>query len=315
MQAPGMYCKPHQNLNFLLLLLFLAGATISGIAQNITMPNVATVVNKKSIILGEQIELTIAYRYPATETPSSIPGINDTFPHFEVVERLKADTTLSADFRQVTQKFLITSFDSGHWTIPSFILAVGKNSYRSDTIGINVNTIKIEGSEYNDIKEIIEVEEPPFDWMLWGGILISIIVVVLGVWYYLKRRKQKPPVKENFDTSLSPLDQALQELAKLKKSSLQEKGEMKVFYTRAGEILKIFLERKVGKGFLQYTTDQTLIAVKSKFSDAVAFSSFAEVLRIADAVKFAKYGSSSTEAMKSIDVLMESVKDLNQQKN
>ena len=269
-----MYFKLNHILIKFLLLLILQAAT-DGYAQNISTPNVATVVNKKSITLGEQIELTIAYRYPASETPSTLPGINDTFAHFEVVERLKADTTLSADFRQVTQKLLVTSFDSGHWTIPSLLLSVGKKTYSSDTIGIDVNTIKLEGNEYNDIKEIIEVEEPPFDWLLWGGILISAILVAAAVWYYIKKRKQAPPVEKRFDTKLTPLDQALHDLEMLKKEGLHDKGEMKTFYTKAGDILKIFLERKIGKGFMQYTTDQTLIAVKDKFSDSARFSSFA----------------------------------------
>ena len=153
-----MFVTINQGLKIFLLLLVLPVFGNIVLAQSSQSANVATVVNKRVITLGEQIELTIAYRYPLTVLPSSFPGISDSFPHFEVVHRLKADTSISGEFRQVAQKFLITSFDSGHWTIPPFTLTVGNRSYKSDTIGIDVMTVELTGTQYHDIKEIIEVK-------------------------------------------------------------------------------------------------------------------------------------------------------------
>jgi hypothetical protein len=64
---------------------------------------------------------------------------------------------------------------------------------------------------------------------------------------------------------------------------------------------------------MQSTTDDVLISMKGHFEGS-AFSRLAEVLRISDAVKFAKYGSSSVEALESFTVVKDSIDLLNKKK-
>lgn len=269
-------------------------------------------VNRSVFALGEQIELTLTYSYPVSELPKSIPYVSDTFPHFEVISRKKADTVINGDLLTVRQVHTITSFDTGHWTIPRFVMETGRTSISSDTIGIDVVPVPMTSNTYHDIKEIIEVAPEPFDWKKWLGILITALVVAAGIWYYLKNRKKPGPELPRFDTKLSPLDQALQELGKLRQAGLVEKGEAKTYYSRLYDIARVFLERQVRPGFMQYTTDETLIALKDKQLDAEGISSLAEALRVADAVKFAKYGSSIEESKTMADKIETIIKRIPQ---
>ncbi len=304
-----MYSSEQKKLVLFLSLLLCACITN---AQSGYRSSITTSVNRTVFALGEQIELTLTYSHPIAETPKTLPYINDSFPHFEVIERKKADTTLNADLRTIRQVVLITSFDTGHWSIPPFALVSGKNNIASDSIGIDVTPVPLSGNSYNDIKEIIEVAPEPFDWKKWLAIIFSVALVAVGVWYYIKNRNKPKPEAPRFDSKLSPLEQALQELTKLKQSGLAEKGEMKSYYSKMSDILKIFLERQVAAGFMQHTTDETLIALKDKFLDAESTASLAEALRVGDAVKFAKYSSSVQESSRMTDVIENTVKKIPQ---
>jgi hypothetical protein len=64
---------------------------------------------------------------------------------------------------------------------------------------------------------------------------------------------------------------------------------------------------------LQSSTDDILIKIRH-LMQAVEFSSISSVLRIADAVKFAKYKSSVEEANEAIEIVSTSINLLNKLK-
>ena len=64
-----------------------------------------------------------------------------------------------------------------------------------------------------------------------------------------------------------------------------------------------------GDNMMQYTTDEFLISMKQQLNGAV-FSSAAEVLRISDAVKFAKYVPAADEGNRSMEVIRQSIEAL-----
>ena len=73
------------------------------------------------------------------------------------------------------------------------------------------------------------------------------------------------------------------------------------------------LGRYSGTKLMQSTTDDLLVKMKDKLPSA-SFSRVAEVLRISDAVKFAKYPSSVSESTACWDAIAGSVEELNRQK-
>ena len=209
----------------------------------------------------------------------------------------------------------MTSFDSGHWAIPAFSVSAGKIISKSDTLGIDVMTVPLEGNSYNDIREIIEVDAEPFDWKRWVAIGITVFVVLLGLWYFLKNRKKPKSLPVEFDSKLSPLDQALLSLKKLREENALEKGEAKRFYSGIYDTLRVYLLRQYKLPVMSSTTGDVLLKLKGDYLDTDELAGLASVLRIADAVKFAKYPSSSEEASASIDLVEKIIRNLNQQKN
>lgn len=74
-----------------------------------------------------------------------------------------------------------------------------------------------------------------------------------------------------------------------------EKKEWKKHYSMLTGILKRYVERKFRIPAMQYTTDELLLQVQARLGkDAVA--DVAETLRVADAVKFARYQPTAGQA-------------------
>ena len=271
-------------------------------------------VSRSRILIGEQTELTMKLELTSGQRFSSWPNIPDILNHFEVLNRGKLDSIRSGENMLYTQSFTITSFDSGHWVIPSFIFQVGKSKLRSDSLVVDVGTVVLKGDEYNDIKDIIPVKEPGFDWKKWLPYIIGTILILALVTYWYMNRKKKPLVVEKPVDRSTAYEHAMNELKKLKSEQLPEKGEMKQYYSRLYDIYRIYLGRYSGVNMLQFTTDDILLKAKDIISSS-SFSKMAEVLRISDAVKFAKYGSSVQETNSSWDIINGVIEDLNRQKS
>ncbi len=272
-----------------------------------------TMVDRNRIQLGERVQLTISLEYVKGKNLVQWIAVPDSLNHLEVLERGKMDSAQNEGKTRLSQSFVLTGFDSGHWVIPSFAVKVDKKSFKTDTIGIDIVPAKLKGKEYNDIKEIIEVPEKTGNWKLWIALAMSVVLLGALGWHYLNRPKKAPLVSE-FDTKLSPHDHAMQELKKLKDEKILEKGEVKSYYSRLYDIYRVYLQRQFGMPVLQSTTDELLLRLKEDKLPKEQFSKLAESLRIADATKFAKYLPSVDQGNKSYQVIYEIIRLQQQQK-
>jgi hypothetical protein len=254
-------------------------------------------------------------RFPEKTSPTKLPELPDSLLHFDILEELKKDTTVGSGIYSIKYNYKLTSFDSGHWVLPSFSLTVGKKLAVSDTIAIDVMMVPLEGNSYNDIKDIIEVESAPIDWKKWAAIAVTAIILITGIVYFLKNRKKTKPVPAAYDSKLSPLDQALQSLKKLRAENDVEKGNPKKFYSALYDTMRIYLVRQYSLPVMSSTTGDILVNLKGDYLANDELARLAEVLRIADAVKFAKYPSSADEAVRSADQMETIIRTLNTQKN
>ena len=114
--------------------------------------------------------MELKWQYPEKTGLTKIPVMPDSLQHFDILEEMKADTAVNSGLIIITKRYRMTSFDSGHWAIPAFTVSAGKIIAKSDTLGIDVMTVPLEGNSYNDIREIIEVDAAPFDWKRWVAI-------------------------------------------------------------------------------------------------------------------------------------------------
>jgi hypothetical protein len=250
-------------------------------------------VDKNKILLGEPFSLTIeAIVYPPV---SSAKIILDSIPHFEFSGHPIIDSTLQGGSLNIKAVYHLTSFDSGHWSIPSIALST---EAKSDSIPIDVVFTDFDSTQaYHDIKDILEpAVEKKRPWWLYAtaGILVTCIVLYL----LLRKRKKKAPVvsvKQNID----PFQEATESLRSLAQSDLAAKE----FYSRLTDIFRLYVYRRKGILSLQKTSGDLVNQLKKIGLTAAIFDRLFASIVTADMVKFAKYITSAEEdrdAMKSI---------------
>ncbi len=258
---------------------------------------VSATVNRDKILIGEQIEVQLKVDNidPSKFLVDKWFDVPDSFNHFEVVKRFPIDTVPVAGNITYQQKIIITSFDSGSWYIPAFPISfTSKNVKATDSILISVLPVDVSGlKDYHDIKDIIKVE-PKTDWLMIGliagGVIILVIIIILLVRYFKKRKtfvKSKP---KQFGIA-----EALAQIDALQKEGLIEKGKHKLFFTKLIDICRSFSDVQLNIVTTDKTTDEYMIQLKGKIGTEPAQVKYFQLLRLADAVKFAKFIPSGAE--------------------
>ena len=263
-------------------------------------------VDRNKIVIGEPVQFFIQVTIPSGQ-PLHFFEI-DTIPHFEFLKKEKVDTTVGNNTITLKQVFSITSFDSGHWVIPSFLLP-GTKKVRTDSIVMDVGFAPFDrDKDYNDIKDIIEVnpEEPDNSWYWYaaGAALVFIILMI-----YLLTRK-KPKTKVTVQPAVDPYAQAMKELAQLQKENLPAKGEIKMYYSRLVDIFRLYVFHKKQLQSLQKTTDHLVVQMKSLNLNEERFNQLAQALRLSDFVKFAKYIPGEEDNRAAFEAIKNSIEEI-----
>lgn len=260
-------------------------------------------VEKNKILIGEPVQLIVE----ANLSPGSVISfVNiDTIAHFELVGEPVIDTITRSGSTTIKGVYTITSFDSGHWVIPSFAISP---DVKTDSIPIDVVFSEFDpNQEYHDIKDILEVKpskkKVQWWWYAAGGVLLLVLL------YYLSKRK-KPVLVAIQKTVVNPYEEAMKQLEQLQ----QEKPDAKQYYSRLTDIFRLYIFRRKGILSLQKTTDDMVLQLRKLEMDKEQFDKLAQALRLSDFVKFAKYIPTSeddqncyTEIKKSIMALEQSV--------
>ena len=277
--------------------------TVYGVAQNKTI--VKATIDRSQILIGEPIRLVLEADIPENEAIRFFQA--DSIPHFEFLDIQKIDTSNTGKGTVLSQVIQITSFDSGHWVIPSFILG---DSIVTDTIPVDVGFSPFNpGQPYHDTKEIIEVnpteEKQTIKWwyIVAGAALLLLLLILL-------LRKKKKPVLQAVAQPRDPFKDAMDELEKLQK----DKPEAKQYYSRLVDIFREYILARKGIHSLQATTDDFVKQLKSLAMPKQQFDDLSQSLRLSDFVKFAKYIPSAEDDKNVFTIIYKSIQQIEQVK-
>jgi hypothetical protein len=241
--------------------------------------------DRDKILIGEQIKLKLSLQ--TDRPPSTWFQFPDSIDHLEVVKRGKIDTILNGRYTNFVQTITITSFDSGTWQFPALQIA----SVSQPTNPITIDVLPVDVSklqDYHDIKEIEEVKQENDPVIIGIIIALTILSVIVVIWLIRRKKKlviEAPVLKGN----QSPLQWALSELDNLQQQSLYKNNRVKKHYSELTNISKTFFHMLLKQPSLHQTTDEWMINLKAIPLNDESKTSFLQLLRLADAVKFAKY--------------------------
>lgn len=273
-------------------------------------PSVKTVVDKNDILIGEQIKYKVTATFPDGVFKVRWFNIPDSVAHFEVVERSKIDTSSENNTILLEQTFTITSFDSGTWNTPAFRINFDpikddtSINIFTDSIAINVGyAVADSTNQLRDIKPIMDVTINSYLWYYIAGGILLLLIIGFFLFRYFKKKKKTP--LSDFSSKLSPYDEAIEQLEKLKQLNLQEPEAVKQYHTQIAEIFKRYISRKQNISIMNKTTGDVLVHLADNAVPKDFITSVAIALRCGDATKFAKYLPATAESEECVTKIKE----------
>jgi len=251
-----------------------------------------------SILIGDQIGFSVSATIPSG-IEASLSTMTDTLTgKIVILGRGDRDTIKSPDGKlTVTDRYLITSFDSGTYSIPPFYAEyISGDSLKriySDYSFLRVDRPDITPQDTTDV--IFDIVPPLTAPVTFSEIVpwLVIALISLAVIYLLARFLPRNPLRK-FVRPPAPVEPAhviaLRELYKLRDEELCQKGEVKEFYSRLSDILRRYIDNRYGIMSPELTTDETVrMLQKAAVTTHDQMSLVKELLSVSDMVKFAKY--------------------------
>ncbi|MBP5318654.1 MAG: hypothetical protein J6Y77_04560 [Paludibacteraceae bacterium] len=259
------------------------------------------------IRVGEQAVLHYELVQP-DNVRFSVPSFADSVcTGVELVGEPSMDTVRLTDNRiQVDIDYIVTSFDSGFYFIPSQLFEDETGFVlESKPLSLSVTTIQV------NLQDAIRPEkglmQPPFDWLglivmlliVKAALLLLAVIIILVMHFVFKKRV--PLLSPEPEPEIPPYEQAYGRLVEIREKKRWQLGEVKEFYTDLTDVLRTYLSKRFKISAMESTTDEILEDVKSIPEMADYRSDLKSVLEEADLVKFAKQVPFENENYQVID--------------
>ncbi len=244
-------------------------------------------LSTNKIKVGEPIIFSISVEKEEKDSLQISPL--DTIANFDILSI--QDKTKDG---QTIKEIEFTSYEEGTYTLPSFQVAINKNIYNTPKKQITIVKLKVDPEKqgiYN-IKTIMPVSYSLWDhvqrnWII-GAILY--LLLVFGFIIYMLYKKEKQIERELFKDLISPYDEAMYGLKKIKKYNILHTEDPKDLYVSLSFIVKRFIGRKYKINYAERLTEEFVIEIiENNILPKQEINTLNEFLAFADLVKFAKY--------------------------
>ncbi|MET2986648.1 hypothetical protein [Aureibaculum conchae] len=270
-------------------MLFMLALLISISTYSQTEPKVSVKTDTTKIRIGEQINYQIEVDNVGTGV--TFPELQlDPTGKIEIVEDLNIDTLKN----RLVRKYLLTSFDSGSYTIPQQKIMVWSQEYLTDSVVVDVATVAVDTLKQNMFPiKAVQNEPYTFDdfksylWWILGALLLLAIIL-----YFVFRKKK---TQEEIEAKIPPYDLALKRLKELDNKQLWQKNKIKQYYVELTDIIRSYIERELNIPALESTTNELMETITDFNSSSSlnipdeTIKKLQSLLKDADLVKFAKY--------------------------
>lgn len=274
-------------------------------------------LDKDTILIGDHLTLSVKYKFNSQFAPI-FPTIKDTVvPGVEFVRDLPTDTIRQQDqISEYVKKYIITSFDSGHYYMMFPIIAGNAefpedlDTIASNIVHFHVNTIPVDTLTYKmfDIKAQIEYPVTLGEILFWCAIVIAAVAIIIALVILYRRWKNKQPLFGKPKPKIPPHVIAFKELSQLRTEKLWQQGKIKMYYTRITDILRKYIEDRFAISAMEKTSDEILADIKkNKIDEMYSYNHLCEMFYTSDLAKFAKYQPTSSENEESLKVAFEFV--------
>jgi len=239
------------------------------------------------IRIGEQFQYKVSVD---KEAQVVFPKLQlDSLHKVEVIAALPVDTLKN----KLEKKYILTSFDSGQYVIPQQKLLINNKKYLTDSLLINVATVKVDTIKQKmfPIKAVMNEPKILDDYLYLWWLIFPLLAIIGIILYFILRKKVK---KETVAVYIPPIQEAMQRLKALDEKQLLKQHKIKMYYSELTEIVRTYIEKDINIPALESTSNELLETIKD-FNESSklgiskeTIAELKEVLQNADLVKFAK---------------------------
>jgi hypothetical protein len=280
-------------LRYIFAVLALGGSLLSNSQELRVTASIDSVV----LPIGQQTKVRLDVVQPK-EVILNFPLFgNELFDKIEILEQSDVDSaTIDETTLRLSKTYTVTSFDSGFYAIPPFVLTIdsqsGGGQILSNPLALKVLTFDVDTTQgIFDVKPIQSVPYTLAEIVPWvvGGVLF-VGLIIFFIWLFRRLRRNEPVFSIVREKVIEPPHIiALRELDQIKKEKLWQTGRVKEFYTQLTDVLRTYIEGRYNVQALEMTSGETLQELKSVMGDEQgALQNLKQVLLTADMVKFAK---------------------------
>lgn len=273
---------------------------------------ISATLDSTTLFLGDQVNLNLQATVSPDETVQ-MPVYGETLiPYVEIVDRTGIDTTRLNDGRlQLHQRLTLTSFKDSLFYIPPIAFATGGDTAYSDPLSLNV-VQPFEVDSALSITPLKDIYSAPIWW--WGilrWVLLAMAVGLTGMglvyawkrWGYLLQNKPQPAMEPV--VPLRPAEEvALEKLDSIRATKIWQQGREKDYHTELTDVIREYIGRRFEVQSTEKTSDETLRAMKAILQQADQrdlYTQLAQMLQLADLVKFAKWKTTPDENERSLN--------------
>ena len=254
-------------------------------------------LDSNNITIGDQVNLTISVLNPDGVILYFPTADNIGNGKLEVVQQ-RYDTTFDQSGKMISfnQISTLTSFEDGVDTIADLKVRclLPDNSLLEmpvEPLMLVVNDVEVDTTlAIKDIAGVINVPYTFKDIIQW--ILLVVLAGILAwlAYYIYKRLKDKKPILPVVKPIVvTPEEKAISDLENLRVAGLWKNGQIKEYHTALTDILRTYIEVKLGISAVEMTSDQILDSYSELRNMPIgSLEKLQQILTTADMVKFAK---------------------------
>jgi hypothetical protein len=250
--------------------------------------------------LGGQTHLQMTFEYPLAGAESVIwPTEMDTLcAGIEILQSGSVDTLPSNidNHLKLSQRFLITSFDTGLVVIPPFTVLFNDSIIESNPLLLTMISPQVsEDTELYDIADIREVPLNFWDWLKANYLyILGVIVLLVAGWLIIRFTKQRKPVPSaavaaTKEEQLPAHIIALAALRDLKEKQKWQRGLVKEYHSELTDIIRLYVLNRFGIAALELTTGELVRELRNYGLPQETVAVLQRSFSLSDATKFAKY--------------------------
>jgi hypothetical protein len=277
-----------------IFILFISLLCKTGIfAQQVT---VNASIDSIQIWIGQQTKLNFVYSQQPGQFVQT-PIFSDAIVKgLEIVDRLKSDTVKAADGHlDITQSYVITSFEDTLLLIPPFPFVSGEDTIWSKDLSLKIIQPFVIDTTNIQVADIKDVFKPQFSlkyflkkllpWLI-GALLLAALVYLLVI--LLKRRKVV--TTEEVKTNIPPYELAISKLEKIRQEKLWQQSKHKEYHSELTDVLREYIEEVFEIPAMEMTSDEILTQLNFlRIEKKAVYQKLQQILHLADLIKFAKW--------------------------